>query len=64
MSIWLVRKFYDKNDNPYYEAHPHSFWGHIKCCVKWYGWKGLKRCYLSEKKATKVAEKLSRSIRG
>ena len=59
MNLWLVRKFYDKNDNIYYEAHPYSIKGHIKCCILWYGFKGLKHCYLSKYKANRVAAKLT-----
>lgn len=59
MSLWLVRKFYKNDDTQYYEVHPYSFWGHINCCWQWYGIKGLKHAYLSEKKANKVAKKLN-----
>jgi hypothetical protein len=59
MCWYKVQKFYNKDDNSYYDVLPYSFWGHIDCCIRWYGWKGLKRCYLSKKKATRVATKLN-----
>lgn len=62
MTLWRVIKSYDRNDNAYYVALPYDFWGYIKCCIKWYGFKGLKRAYLSEKKAEKVAAKLNKEV--
>ena len=60
MTLWKVTLFYDKDDNVHYEVTPYNFWGHLKCCYKWYGWVGLKRTYLSKRRAEKVAAKLNR----
>jgi hypothetical protein len=62
MTLWRVVAVYDPDDNIYYDVVPYNFWGHIKCCIKWYGFKGLKRTYLSEKKAEKVAAKLNKEV--
>lgn len=62
MTLWRVCKTYDQNDSIRYVVLPYDFWGHIKCCIKWYGFKGLKRTYLSEKRAEKVANKLNKEV--
>lgn len=62
MTLWKVDKFYDTNDNIYYEVVPYGFKGHLECCWKWFGLRGLKWCYLSKKQAKNKANKLNRCI--
>ena len=60
MKLWVVVKhFYINSDIPVYEVLPYHFWGHIKCCWKWYGIKGLKWCYISRKRAERKAKVLN-----
>lgn len=58
MTLYKVAKTYRSNDEIDYVVLPYDFWGHIKCCIKWYGFRGLKKTYISEKRANKVATKL------
>lgn len=58
MTLWKVDKYYDKNDNICYRVLPYNLKGHLLCCLKWYGLKGLKWCYLSKKRAEQKAVKL------
>ena len=60
MTLWMVNKRYDKNDNIYYDVDPYSLKGHLYCCWKWYGFKGLKNCYLFKKQAQRKANKLNK----
>ena len=60
MTLWKVEKYYDKKDNIYYDVTPYSLKGHLYCCWQWYGWKGLKNCYLFHKQAVKRADKLNK----
>lgn len=62
MTLWKVHRYYDKNDEIYYDVVPYDFFGHIKCCIKWYGLQGLKYTYLSKKKAEKIAYVLTTEI--
>lgn len=59
MTLWKVcRHFYINSDKPTYEVLPYNLKGHLKCCWKWYGIKGLKWCYLSKKQAERKANEL------
>ena len=62
MTLWTVDKYYYNNDVPTYEVMPYSFRGHLKCCWKWYGVKGLKWCYLFKKQAERKVRKLNGGI--
>lgn len=59
MTLWKVHKHYGKNDTVYYDISPYNLIGHLKCCIKWYGWNGLKWAYLFKKQAEKKARKLT-----
>ena len=59
MTLWKVHKYYDKNDNIHYDIMSYNLKGHLKCCCRWYGLKGLKWCYLFEKQAKNKARKLN-----
>ena len=61
MTLWKVDKYYhNSNGNvPVYEVIPYNFRGHLICCWKWYGLKGLKWCYLFKKQAENKARKLN-----
>lgn len=63
MTLWKVHKYYDRNDNTYYDVMPYDLRGHLKCCLKWYGFKGLKWCYLFKKQAERKARKLNKHIK-
>lgn len=63
MTLWKVGKYYDSNDEIYYDVMPYNLRGLLKCCLKWYGLKGLKRCYLFKKQAEHKAEKLNKHIK-
>ena len=60
MTLWKVHKYYDENDDVYYDTMPYDFQGHLKCCWKWYGFKGLKWCYLFQGQAERKARKLNK----
>ena len=63
LKFWKVDKhFYITSDKPYYDVAPCHFWGHLKCCWKWYGIKGLKWCYLSKKQAECKAKRLNAEV--
>lgn len=63
MTLWKVDKYYFNNsDTPTYEVMPYSLRGHLSCCWKWYGFKGLKWCYLFKKQAERKASKLNSHI--
>lgn len=65
MTLWKVCKhFYINSDRPIYNVLPYNFWGHLKCCWKWYGWGGLKQCHLLKKCAEREAAKLNNSVGG
>jgi hypothetical protein len=60
MTLWKVVKCYRSgSDVPVYEVLPYNLYGHLKCCYLWYGFKGLKWCYLSKKHAERMAKKLN-----
>lgn len=59
MTLWKIHRSYGENDKIYYDVVPYNMIGHLKCCIKWYGWRGLKWTYLSEKAAWKKAKKLA-----
>lgn len=63
MTLWKLYKYYDRNDNIYYDVMPYNSLGHLKCCLKWYGFKGLKWCYLFKKQAERKAMKLNNHIK-
>lgn len=63
MTLWKVDKYYDRNDNIYYDVMPYNLQGHLQCCLKWYGFKGLKWCYLFKKQAERKVEKLNKHIK-
>jgi hypothetical protein len=56
------KHFYVNSDKPFYDVLPYHFWGHLKCCYKYYGIKGLKWCYLSKKWAERKAKKLNSEV--
>ena len=59
MTLWkVVKHFYINSKEPTYEVEPYHFWGHLKCCWKWYGIHGLKCCYLSKRRAESKAKEL------
>lgn len=58
MTLWKVCKSY-YNNTLVYEVYPYNLQGHLMCCLKWYGFSGLKRCYLSKKQAECKARKLN-----
>ena len=63
MTLWKVCKhFYINSDRPTYDVLPYNLNGHLKCCWKWYGIKGLKWCYLFKKQADKKAKKLNDEV--
>lgn len=62
MTLWKVVACYP-DDKPTFVVLPYDFFGHLKCCWKWYGIKGLKWCYLSCKQAEKKADRLNRDVR-
>ena len=60
MRFWKVCKhFYINQDKPFQDVYPYNFWGHLKCCRKYYGIKGLKWCYLFKWQAEHKAKKLN-----
>lgn len=63
MTLWKVNKYYFNNSTPTYEVMPYNLKGHLKCCWKWYGFKGLKWCYLFKKQAEYKARKLNNHIK-
>lgn len=63
MTLWKVDKHYHNSNTPTYEVTPYNLKGHLKCCWKWYGIKGLKWCYLFKKQAEHKAEKLNKHIK-
>ena len=63
MTLWTVHKYYDRNDNVYYDVMPYNLRGHLSCCLKWYGFKGLKWCYLFEWQAERKVRKLNKQIK-
>ncbi len=63
MTLWKVDRYYfNHNNTPTYAVMPYHLKGHLKCCWKWYGLKGLKWCYLSKKRAEKKAKKLNNLV--
>lgn len=65
LTFWKVDKYYHgNNDTPVFEVSPYNFKGHLYCCWKYYGIKGLKWCYLSKKLAECKAKKLNKKING
>ena len=62
MTLYKVCSYYDKYDTLRYEVIPYDLIGHLKCCFKWYGLKGLKYCYLFRKQAERKAEELNLTI--
>ena len=61
ITLWKVNKYYF-NDTPTYTVMPYNLFGHLDCCFRWYGIKGLQRCYLSKKHAERVADKLNNTL--
>ena len=57
------KHFYITSDKPFYDVTPYHFLGHLKCCWKWYGIKGLKWCYLFKWQADRKAKKLNNMTR-
>lgn len=62
MTLWKVDKYYHNNNRPIYEVMPYNLRGHLICCWKWYGLKGLKQCYLSKRRAEHNARKLNERV--
>lgn len=63
MKLWKVDKYYHNSNVPVYGVMPYDLQGHLKCCWKWYGIKGLKWCYLFKKQAERKAKKLNKRIK-
>ena len=61
MTLWKVDKYYH-NNIPVYKVMPYNLRGHLRCCLKWYGIKGLTWCYLLKKQAEHKAKKLNDQI--
>lgn len=62
MKLWKVNKhFYINKDKPVYDIMPYHFFGHLKCCFKYHGIRGLKWCYFSKKRAERKAAELNES---
>lgn len=60
MTLWVVCQHYYGNSNTaVFEVLPYNLKGHLKCCFKWYGLAGLKRCYLSKRLAERKAKRLN-----
>lgn len=63
LKLYRVDKhFYITSDKPYYDVAPYHLWGHLKCCWKYYGWNGLKWCYLFKWQADRKAKKLNSEV--
>lgn len=61
MTLWKVCKhFY--SDKSIYDVLPYNLKGHLKCCWKYYGFRGLKGCYLFKKRAERKAAKLNAAL--
>lgn len=63
MTLWKVDRYYHNSNTPTYEVMPYNFRGHLYCCWKWYGFKGLKWCYLFKKQAENKAKRLNNHIK-
>lgn len=64
MTLWKVNAyFYNNSNTPIYKIAPYDLLGHLKCCLQWYGLKGLKWCYLFKKQAENKANKLNNKIK-
>jgi len=61
MTLWKVDVLYHNENNniPVYTVLPYHFRGHLICCWRWYGIKGLKWCYLFKKQAERKAKRLN-----
>ena len=63
MKFWKVCKhFYINQDKPTYDVLPYKFLWYLRCCWKWYGFKGLKWCYLFKWQANRKAKKLNNEV--
>lgn len=60
MTIWRVFRCYLSDDTIKYVVVPHDLIGHLKCCCKWLGFKGLKGFYLFKKQAERKASELNK----
>lgn len=60
LTLYKVTKIYTSSDTIDYVVLPYNFLGHLKCCIKWYGLRGLKNTYLNKKHADRVAAKLKK----
>ena len=63
MTLWKVVKCSSSNDTLIYVVLPYSLLGHLQCCLKWYGIKGLKWCYLFKRQAMHKAKKLNNKLK-
>lgn len=65
MTLYIVLKHYDNNDNLYYDVSPFNLIGTISYCFKYHALKDLflffKMSRLSERQAKKLAEKMNGS---
>ena len=60
LKFWKVCKhFYINSDKTVYDVMPYHFLGHLRCCLKYHGIRGLKWCYLSKKRAERKATELN-----
>lgn len=64
MKLWIVNRFnYIGHDAPTYTVSEYNLFEYLKCCLKFYGFAGLKWAYLSKKRAWKKAAKLNTEAR-
>lgn len=66
MTIYVVLKHYDNNDNLYYNVSPFNLMSTISCYLKYYNLKELlsllKMSRLSKRQAKILAEKINKSL--
>lgn len=63
MTLWKVDRYFRNGNGIIFKAIPYDLNGHLKCCFKWYGIKGLKWCYLFKKQAERKARKLNKCLK-
>ena len=63
LKLWRVDKhIYITCDKPVYGVTPLRLLEYIKCCCRYYGLRGLKRCYLFRWQAERKAKKLNDEV--
>lgn len=63
MTLWKVNRHFNCG-MLVYDVSPYDLLGHLSCCWRWYGIKGLKWCYLLKKQAERKARKLNEHMGG